>query len=255
MKIQAFIFNWVGYEANAAALEQSLSSVGTVHVINSDSTVECRHPGWHHLGDEAYFAAQWNKALELFDGDVLFHIQADASFTQFAELFERCRFAVDHCGCGVYAPNVDFTFWNYDRNRLRPIDADLFEVPQTDCTCWAVAREVLQRVPRVDPRINKIGWGLDWMVVAAARTIQKKVARDYRFTVAHPKKTGYKIGQAQRDMAAMLETAPPQARSALRKLRKEALSKLPRPPHPTLQKALGFVKPWAGRLFDTFHKP
>ena len=74
-----------------------------MEVINSDSTVEGRHPAWRHIGDEAYFTAQWNKALDLFDADVLFHIQADASFTRFAEMFERCRFAMCELGCGIYA--------------------------------------------------------------------------------------------------------------------------------------------------------
>ncbi len=126
-------------------------SCASAFVINSDSTVEFRHTAWHHIGDSAYFTDQWNKALELFDGDVLFHIQADASYPNFAAMFERCRFAVGLHNCGVDAPNVDYTKWEYNRRKLRRLNDDLLEVAQTDCTCWAISREVLDRLPPVDP--------------------------------------------------------------------------------------------------------
>jgi hypothetical protein len=208
MKIQAFVFNWVGHEERAATLEQQLGGLCDARVINSDSSVENRHPAWQHVGDDAYFAAQWNKALELFDADVLFHIQADASFPGFAGILERCRFAIGQRDCGIYAPNVDFTHWTYDRSRLKAIDAELFEVPQTDCTCWAIARELIERAPRVDPISNKFGWGIDWMMMATARLLRKKVVRDYRFTLAHPQGTGYNTATATRLAQAMLDSFP-----------------------------------------------
>jgi len=222
MKIQAFIFNWVGHEQNAVTLEQQLCGLCDVTVINSDSSVENQHPAWHHLGDEAYFSAQWNKALELFEADVLFHIQADASFPCFAEILERCRFAVGEHDCGIYAPNVDYTFWTYDRSRLRAIDADLLEVPQTDCTCWAIARELLERAPRVDPLANKFGWGIDWMMMATARLLGRKVARDYRFTLAHPRGTGYNTDTANRSAQAMLDSFPDDLREMRQLVRIDA---------------------------------
>ena len=222
MKIQAFVFNWVGHEQNAATLEQQLGGLCDVTVVNSDSSVENRHPAWQHVGDEAYFAAQWNKALELFDADALFHIQADASAPCFAEILERCRFAIGQRGCGIYAPNVDFTHWTYDRARLRAIDAELFEVPHTDCTCWAIAREVLQRAPRVDPVANKFGWGIDSMMIATARLLRKKVARDDRFTLAHPQGTGYNQATAIRLAKAMLNSLPDDLREMQQLVRIEA---------------------------------
>jgi hypothetical protein len=222
MKIQAFVFNWVGHDQNATTLEQQLCGLCNVTVVNSDPGVENRHPTWHHLGDEAYFAAQWNKALELFDADVLFHIQADASFPCFAEILERCCFAIGQRGCGIYAPNVDYTFWTYDRSRLRAIDADLLEVPHTDCTCWAIARDVLARAPHVDPLANKFGWGIDWMMMAAARLQGKKVVRDYRFTLNHPRGTGYDQAAATQLALAMLDGLPDDLRQMQQLVRIEA---------------------------------
>ncbi len=195
-------------------------------VINSDSTVEFRHTAWHHIGDSAYFTDQWNKALELFDGDVLFHIQADASYPNFAAMFERCRFAVGLHNCGVYAPNVDYTKWEYNRRKLRRLNDDLLEVAQTDCTCWAISREVLDRLPPVDPRANKFGWGIDFLVIATARALNKSVARDYQFTVAHPRWTGYDTEEARRQLKTVLQSLPPELRRIFVSLQKEAKSKL-----------------------------
>jgi hypothetical protein len=226
MKIQTFVFNWVGHEQNAVALERSLGRLCDVRVINSDSTVESRHAGWRHIGDSAYFTDQWNTALELFDGDILFHIQADASYPNFAAMFERCRFAIGRHNCGVYAPNVDFTPWQYNRRELRRLDDDLLEVAQTDCTCWAICREVIDRLPSVDPRVNKFGWGIDFLVIATARALNKRVARDYRFTVAHPRSTGYDIEEASRQLKSLLQSLPPELRRIFVSLQEEAQSKL-----------------------------
>lgn len=222
MKIQACVFNWAGQEQSAKALEQQLRELCPVEVVNTDPTVESRHPSWHHLGSDAYFTALWNRALDLFDADVLLNVQADASFTRFGEMLERCRFAMREHGCGVYAPNVDYTPWTYRRGRLKAIDADLFEVGQTDGICWAIARDVLQRTPRLDPKINKFGWGIDWVTIAAARQLGKKVVRDYRFTVAHPHKTGYDKEKAQRQFETVLETLPDDLRELVQSLRREA---------------------------------
>ena len=226
MKIQAFVFNWVGHEAKRRALERALGQLCESRVINSDSTVESGHSTWHHIGDSAYFTEQWNKALELFDGDILFHIQADASYPDFAEMFERCRFAVARHNCGVYAPNVDYTNWKYNRRKLRRLDDDLLEVPQTDCTCWAITREVLDRLPSVDPRVCKFGWGIDFLAITTARALNKRVARDYRFHVAHPRSTGYDTAEAGRQLLPVIQSLPPELRRIFVSLQKEAKCKL-----------------------------
>ena len=84
---------------------------------------------------------------------------------------------------GSMRPNVDYTAWRYDRRKLRLLDDDLLEVPQTDCTCWAISREVLDRLPPVDPHICKFGWGIYYLTITAARALNKPAVRDYRFTV------------------------------------------------------------------------
>jgi hypothetical protein len=220
MKFDAFVCNWAGHEQHAMELEADLRRFVNVRVVNSDSAAVARHPDWHHTAD--FFTNHWNKALELFGGDVLFQIQADASFTQFAELFDRCRYAMQRLDCGVYAPQVDYTYWQYTRDLLFEIEPDLCAVPQTDCICWAVRREVIEQTPRVDPQTNAYGWGLDCIVCATAMRMNKKVVRDYRFTVDHPRGRGYDSRAAQQQARALLATLPPDLQTLVRQAYEEA---------------------------------
>ncbi len=232
-RIEAVIFNWVGHERRAVALERQLGALCPVRVINSESAVESRHPHWDHVGEDAYFAAQWQRAVERFDGDILFHVQADAASPRFDRIFERCAQAMQQHGAGVYAPNVDFTPWVYDRRKLRRVDDDLYEVPQTDCTCWAISREVLEHVPKVDPAQNKFGWGIDFLVVGAARARQRRTLRDYRYTVDHKwRGSGYDVGAAGVQVLQMLEGLPGPVREIDAQLRHEAQALLGLQPWP-----------------------
>jgi hypothetical protein len=210
VKIQGFIFNWRGYEANALALEEKSGKFIEVTVINSEEQLSRARPGWVHLDDSAYFSAQWNKAVELFDADIFFHIQADAEFDQFDALFARVKFFFENHRLGVYEPNVDFTAYQYDRSRLRSIESEVFEVPQTDCTCWFVAGEILRKLPTVDLSINRYGWGIDRAIAALCRLNERLCVRDYRFTVGHPRSRGYCSAEAQRQLLAYQQSLSPE---------------------------------------------
>src|SRR5262245_9350527 len=118
MNLHCFIFTWRGHEAAARRLEQVLSPLVRTSVINSEEHLTARYPHWIHVGEEAYFSAQWRRAVELFDGDLLFHIQADAAFDDFERLFDRAVRLVRQHDLGVYEPNVDFTDIRYERARL-----------------------------------------------------------------------------------------------------------------------------------------
>ena len=227
------IFNWRGHASRAVALERQLGALCPVRVINSESAVERSHPHWDHVGEDAYFAAQWQRAVARFDGDVLFHVQADAASPHFARILERGLDAMQRHGAGVYAPNVDFTPWTYDRKKLRRVDDDLYEVPQTDCTCWAISREVLEHVPKVDPAQNKFGWGIDFLVLGAARARERIAVRDYRYTVDHAwRGSGYDIEAAGTQVLQMLEGLPGPLRKIDAQLRREAEAMLGPQPWP-----------------------
>lgn len=231
LRIEAVIFNWRGHERRAAALERQFAPLCPVRVVNSESAAEGRHPHWEHIGEDGYFTAQWQRALQGFDADILFHVQADASSPHFARILERCRDAMQRLGCGIYAPDVDYTPWVYDRARLRHVEGDYYEVPQTDCTCWAISRTVLEAAPPMDPATNKYGWAIDFLTIGAARSLGLRVLRDYRYKVHHPwKGAGYDTSAADVQARAVLAALPETIQQRTAELRREAQQKLGRQP-------------------------
>jgi hypothetical protein len=190
MKIQAFVFNWKGHEERAARLEESIAPFAEVVVINSEEGLAQLHPRWIHLDDAAYFSAQWNAALDRFDGDVLFHVQADAVVDDLSRLFDRARAAFAMHPLGVFEPRIE-NCTEYDRTLLRHLGNEVYEVPTSDSTCWFVAGPVLRRFPTIDVQVNKYGWGIPVTVAALARRMGRICVRDYSVTVQHAKGRGY----------------------------------------------------------------
>jgi hypothetical protein len=221
MKIQTFIFNWPGKKQHAAKLEAMFRPHCETVVINSDDSLRTQHPHWQHIGNDGYFTDQWNAALQRFDGDVFVHIQADLWPTKIPQvLMEGASYIADY-GVGVYAPNVDFNPHIYRRASLRRLGRGVYEVPATDNSFWAIRAEVLRNVPRVDPRVNRLGWGIEYLVNAVARRSGLKVVRDYRFTAGHLKKRGYDNEQASRELAGLKNSLDPDLYQEMRALEQE----------------------------------
>ncbi len=178
-------------------------------VINSDDSLRDRHPHWHHIGNDAYFTDQWNASHRLFDADVFVHIQADIWPTKVGPMLSKCLVLMADDGVGVYAPNVNFNPHVFDRASLSQVTEGVFEVPATDCSFWAISAEVIQKLPAVDPEINRFGWGIEYLVGAVASTRGLKIVRDYRFTAGHLRSRGYDSNQAITQWHQFKKTANP----------------------------------------------
>jgi hypothetical protein len=221
MRVQALIFNWPGKKQHAAILEKLFSPHCETTVINSDDSLRLRHRHWQHIGNDAYFTEQWNAALDRFDADVFVHIQADVWPERVPLMLAEAVRYIRHFGVGVYAPNVDFNAHVYDRNVLAKLDNGVYEVPATDCCFWAISGEVIRNTPRVDPRTNKLGWGIEYMVGAVSRLRGLRLVRDYRFKAGHPKFSGYGHEQASREWGALKNSLEPALRVEMESVEKE----------------------------------
>lgn len=221
MKMQAFIFNWPGKKQHAAKLEAMFSPLCETIVINSDDNLRASHAHWQHVGNDAYFTTQWNAALDRFDGDVFVHIQADVWPVKVGPMLREAENYLNKFGVGVYAPNVDFNAHYYRKEDLPRLGEGVFEVPATDCCFWAIKAEIVRDAPRVDPRINKLGWGIEYMVGAVARAKGLKVARDYRFTAGHQKGSGYNLTQAFEEWQALRNSLDSELRMGMEWVEKE----------------------------------
>jgi hypothetical protein len=202
VKIHAIVFNWKGQTDNAMSLERSIGRFVQVDVINSDEAARVGHPTWTHLDESSYFSAQWNAALNVLDGDVLFHVQADVVFDDFERLLGRVQDVFERYPVGVYEPKIDHPPVDYERSRLRELEPNLFEVPVTDCTCWFIATSIVRATPRIDVSVNTYGWGASATIAAACRQAQRVCVRDYSFVVHHRPGRGYPLDIAKRQRVA-----------------------------------------------------
>lgn len=205
MKIQTFIFNWRNQYAKTKTKISQLKQIGIEPIIiNSDD--QYKEFGWNNIGEESYFTAQYLKAMELFDGDVLFHIQADASYHDWDSIYKAAELYIDKYKCGIYAPNVDYTFYDSSRADLPMFkfgdNQNLKMVSNPDCTCWFVHKDIINEAK--DRQINfapfQMGWSFDIVFTALSFMKKRPVIRDYQFTIEHPPGTNYNKVQAEREM-------------------------------------------------------
>jgi hypothetical protein len=212
MNIQTFIFNWRGqYEKTKEKIEQ-LNAIGVQPIIiNSDD--EHREDGWHNIGEESYFTAQFIKALELFTGDILFHIQADASYINWKQLYEDAEKTFKLTNCGIYAPNVDYTWYNSSRTDIETIrmpNNNLRAVANTDCTCWFIHKDIIQfyKDRNLDFSSYTMGWCWDIVFPALSYMNKRTVVRDYSHVISHPEGTNYNKELAEKEMWDLYNSLP-----------------------------------------------
>jgi hypothetical protein len=204
MNIQPFIFNWNGQFKKSCEIEKTLISIfDKVFVINSDN--KNTKDGWINIGNESYFSDQFRKALELFDGDILFHIQGDVSYDRWEELVEDAKKYFEYYDAGIYAPNIDYTWYSSKNVDIQSLDSDhqnIKMVACTDETVWFIRKEIIQEMldRKVDFSNNTMGWGWDLVLAAICFANSFPVIRDYNHTIDHPYGTNYNKEKASQEM-------------------------------------------------------
>ena len=204
MNIQPFIFNWNKQFDKTCTIEDSLSKIlDKVTVINSDDTNT--RDGWVDLGDDAYFSDQFRKTLELFDGDILMHVQGDVSYDDWEKLVYDARYYLDYYNAGIYAPNIDYTWYSSENTDIDSIESDHSNIKMVACTdetVWFIRKEIIQEMynKNIDFYKNKFGWGWDLVLSGICFSKGIPVIRDYNHTIEHPKGTSYDKDKASDEM-------------------------------------------------------
>lgn len=212
MKIHTIIFNWRGQHNKTLEKIEQFKAIGiTPTVINSDEGFFL--DDWYNIGEESYFTAQFLKAIEVFDGDVLFHIQGDASYDNWEKLIEDAKKYYDEYKWGIFAPNIDYTW--YDSSRT---DLDMFTIDDTplkmvatpDCTCWFIHKDIISETKKREINFApyKWGWSFDLVYSSLSHMMKRPVLRDYSHTVKHPIGTNYAKDEAEKEMVQLFETLP-----------------------------------------------
>lgn len=195
MKIQNFIFTWNQFVPNAIDLEYKLNKYGKTTVINSNICEKKDH--WINLND-GYFAEQWNTLVSNIDNDTdfIFHMQSDATVDDFDKLYSRFYEIISKYDIGIYSPNIDYTWHKYNIELLNKIEENLYEVPNTDCTCWFVNTKITKNKIIYNLDTNYIGYGVDWYYSAESVLQNKYILRDYSIKVNHPQHKNYDANKA-----------------------------------------------------------
>lgn len=209
MNILCLIFSWKGQYENALKLEKELSKYANTLVINSDD--DNKEDRWVNIGNECYFSDQFRTALDIFnksESNVLLHIQADASFDgDWKNIIDSAKDSFVKHNWGVYAPNVDDTFYISQRTDITTVESNLRLVATTDNTCWFVHKDIIEDMNANLHLMesNRLGWGWDLLICSFSHLRKRPVIRDYSFKINHPASTGYMKEQAEQEMFDMFE--------------------------------------------------
>ena len=224
LNIQPFIFNWKNQYEKTKKIESDLLKIfNKVHVINSDD--ENKEDNWINIGEESYFAKQFLTAIDKFDGDIFFHIQGDIQFDRWEELVESAKKYYEKYRWGIYAPNVDYTWYssqNADVETVRFTEDDKLRiVSNPDCTVWFIHRDIVDTLKNnpFDLSFMKIGWGLDLILCGNSYLQKRLVIRDYEYTVAHPQGTGYVQNEAFEELGVLLNKCSPDLQNVINYIR------------------------------------
>ena len=208
--IYVYIFSWKKVTPNAVALWKAISPhFPHTHFINCDETVPAESLDVStdrilQLDDSYYYGGQFETALKATPPDkILACVVGDVDpSADWGSIATKAVAAFNTGPVGVYAPNVYYT-WHTAKGTHHW--GDLYDVPNTDCTCWFIhpdALRILRRIPLF--ATSNLGWGIDHICIKEARRQGLLVARDYSTLVRQPQGTAYSNQLAGKQMHILL---------------------------------------------------
>lgn len=205
-RVHAFVFCWPGKEAGAHHIAESLAPVvdRLTVLYKNDTGVEETGPGeWKRIPSENFYGWQFRHSLDLFDGDVCLHVQADASHGDWPGLVARCRHAwAAFPQMGIWTPNVWYSMYEPRLVRSTALEGeDLVSAVLTDGIVWALSREVTDWMRGFDYTLCNFGWGVCEAAAAVAATRGRLIAMDTSVRVQHPTGSGYDRAKALAESA------------------------------------------------------
>jgi len=201
MKIQPFIFNWNGQFDRVIKIEKSLKTAPLPPVvINSDD--HNTQEGWVNVGDDFWFAGQMNKAIEMFDADIMFHIQGDTEYMDWARLASDAEKYMSYYNAGIYSPNLRNTYYGSNKVCLKDFKMNhprIKMVTCTDCTVWFIDKVVINFIKEHQLTLQEYGdtgWGYDILFSAISYLNNMPVIRDHSHCIKHFPGRGYTSNKA-----------------------------------------------------------
>ncbi|HLI65017.1 MAG TPA: hypothetical protein VKU90_01515 [Caulobacteraceae bacterium] len=213
-KIHAILYSWPAVHENAFAIARALAGhAARVSVVACSDTPLPAAPDVEivPLDNSAYFGRQFEKTIEVFDGDVLLQIAADTTTASWPALARQCALRYQTIpNLGVWTPDIDGTTWPNERVVLyNTADPALIGVVQTDCIVWAMSKPIVEFLKTLDYGCAPLGWGIDWAASAHAHAKGLRVLRDLTVKLHHRiGGSGYDRFEADRQRNEFLSKLP-----------------------------------------------
>lgn len=154
-----------------------------------------------------YYNGLLNCAFEKFSDsrtcDYLLFITSDVKIRNPLQLLERISLVLDDVSIGVYSPSTNDSCHNHMNNKG---SAGLRKVTFTEGFCFAVRRNLIEKVCPIDTTVNKIGHGVDIYLGYLAMLNHTCSVVDDRVLVYHPNRSGYADVDARRERDAWFAT-------------------------------------------------
>lgn len=207
-ELEVCIFNY-GHIGNALKLYEQFNAIGvSTRILNSSDGHDDDLPKEKYIEKypNIFYSGLWNKAIAKFKGTHLMIITSDVSIDSVSTIVRNSKKFFKYENNWVYAPNVNYTFWNYDTEILETYDRGMKIVPNTDGMCWIVNKATVDYIGKIDIKINKIGFGVDLLACMNANKSGKNVVRDYSVTVKHPQSRSYDSQEAEKQELAWIDS-------------------------------------------------
>lgn len=196
--ITVFIFNY-GLMDNAIKLRNQFNEIGVkALILDSFSGQKPPNEEYIHGFDNVYYSGLWNEALNLCTSKHMMILTSDVSIDDASKIITRSHNFFKLDSAGIYAPNVNYSFWNYNTELLEDYGNGMKIVPNTDGMCWIIKSDIAKLIGHIDNSINKIGFGVDLLAAMFAKKQNKLVCRDYSVTVKHPQTRSYDSQEAEK---------------------------------------------------------
>lgn len=203
-ELYIYIFSWHKTTENAIKIYNEVKKYcKNCFLINCDENFKNNENVENviHLDDSYYFGGQFQTAVRNIPDNMFFcNIVADVDINiDWEKLFNNTIHSFNSYKLGVYSPHDINSA--HQRKGIQ-LENDLFNVDNTDCTCWFIHPDIIKIIKNIDYYgISNFGWGIDWIVSLESKKQNLLVIRDYSIKITQPKNsTGYNTDQASQQM-------------------------------------------------------
>jgi hypothetical protein len=218
VKSKTYVVSWDRIYQNSLDIDRQLFRAGFDYLVYNDSSKPELNSSWIRAEKVFFLGHFYNSLMDFIKTDypVFIFNAGDAVSSEHAILTKRAEYILtSDPTCWVYAPSVaGSSSWSKEGSSIVESKkyVGLHLSTQTDAIWVALSRELVEIVigffewmfennyfDREFKKVN-IGWGLDSFFCAVTVCMNKKIYRDWQYSVFHDSNTSYDHGLAAQQM-------------------------------------------------------